>query len=466
MKKKKTLRFLLKTVIVLAIVAVCIGAVYLYQSANNKIKTTVTQSEAQDLVNEAISALPESVSPGAKYIVENSSITVNEIKYGNEKNIILYCTYETVNANKVISENIASYLKDAYSQYLSMKEKGVANATKLKLFLNEKITADIGNSEKVSGNVTIELFQMNDETLSVYYSDELVNTVLGGILDANRTVDAIDEIEYDGQDISIENLKTVKRGVSDCFKLSNYDSEKPDTAVPIVRAWNSLKRDFYRNFIEKARWTLLVDGLVMTLKITFCAVIMGIVIGFVVAMIRVTNHSTGKLKIASDICKVYLSVMRGTPVMIQLLIIYYVILSPLGIATFPAAVICFGLNSGAYVSEIVRAGIVSIDKGQMEAGRSLGFNYIQTMYHIVVPQAFKAVLPSLANEFIALLKESSIAFYIGIADLTNAGNKIRSNTYSTFMPFIAVALIYLVLVLGLTKCVNILERRLQKGDKS
>lgn len=464
--KKKNLRFLLKTLVVIAVVFVCIGAIYLYQSANNKIKTSITESEAQDLVNEAFDSLPESVSPGAKYIAKNSSITVNNIKYGNEKNIILDCTYETVNANKVISENIDTYLLEAYSQYLSMKEKGVANATKLKLFLNEKITGDIEKSEKVYGNVTIELFQMNDESLSIYYSDELVNTVFGGILDANKAVDAVDKIEYNEEEISIENLKTVKRGITDCFKLTNYDSQKPDTAVPIIKAWNSLKRDFYRNFIEKARWTLLADGLVTTLKITFCAVIMGIVIGFVVAMIRVTNHTTGKLAFASEICKIYLSVMRGTPVMVQLLIIYYVILSPLGIATFPAAVICFGLNSGAYVSEIVRAGIVSIDKGQMEAGRSLGFNYIQTMYHIVVPQAFKAVLPSLANEFIALLKESSIAFYIGIADLTNAGNKIRSNTYSTFMPFIAVALIYLVLVLGLTKCVNILERRLQKGDKS
>ena len=151
--------------------------------------------------------------------------------------------------------------------------------------------------------------------------------------------------------------------------------------------------------------------------------------------------------------------------MIQLLIIYFVVLLPAGVGSIPSAIICFGLNSGAYVSEIVRGGIMSVDKGQMEAGRSLGFTYIRTMYHIVLPQAFKAVLPALANEFITLLKESSIAFYIGVADLTSGGNRIRAVTYSNFMPLIAVAVIYLILVLGLTKCVSILERRLQKGDK-
>ncbi len=150
--------------------------------------------------------------------------------------------------------------------------------------------------------------------------------------------------------------------------------------------------------------------------------------------------------------------------MVQLLIMYFVILLPLGVERFAAAVLCFGLNSGAYVSEIVRGGIMSIDAGQTEAGRSLGFTYMQTMYHIVIPQAFKAVLPSLANEFIALLKETSVAFYIGVADLTQGGLKIRSITYSSFMPLIGIAIVYLVVVLILSKGVSILERRLRKSD--
>lgn len=150
--------------------------------------------------------------------------------------------------------------------------------------------------------------------------------------------------------------------------------------------------------------------------------------------------------------------------MVQLLIIYFVLLLPLGVPKFLSAVLCFGLNSGAYVAEIVRGGIMSIDKGQNEAGRSLGFNFPQTMIHFIIPQAFKAVLPSLANEFITLLKESSVAFYIGIADLTQAGLKIRSQTYTDFMPLLASALIYLVIVLILTKLVGILERRLRRSD--
>ena len=149
----------------------------------------------------------------------------------------------------------------------------------------------------------------------------------------------------------------------------------------------------------------------------------------------------------------------------QIMIIYFVIFMPLGVDKFLAAVICFGLNSGAYVAEIVRGGIMSIDQGQTEAGRSLGFGYMATMWHIVFPQAFKAVLPALANEFVVLLKETSIAFYIGLGDLMYAGNAIRAATYSAFMPLVAVALIYLVMVLALSKLVSILERRLRNSER-
>ena len=164
------------------------------------------------------------------------------------------------------------------------------------------------------------------------------------------------------------------------------------------------------------------------------------------------------------ICRFSLTFIRGTPVMVQLLILYFVVLLPLGVEKYTAAIICFGMNSGAYVAEIVRGGIMSVDKGQIEAGRSLGFTYVQTMVFFVVPQAFKAIVPSLANEFITLLKESSVAFTIGVADLTFGGNKIRSTTYSAFLPLLAVALIYLALVMILSKFVSILERRLAKSD--
>jgi polar amino acid transport system permease protein/polar amino acid transport system substrate-binding protein len=213
------------------------------------------------------------------------------------------------------------------------------------------------------------------------------------------------------------------------------------------------------------QWSYLTNGLLTTIEITLLAALFGILIGFICAIVRCTYEKTGKLMILDQIVRLYLTVIRGTPLMIQLMIIYFVLLLPVGIEKFPAAVLCFSINSGAYVAEIVRGGIMSVDGGQIEAGRSLGLNYIQTMYHIVVPQAFKAVLPSLANEFITLLKESSVAFYIGVADLTQGGLKIRSITYSNFMPLIAVAVIYLVMVLILTRLVGVLERRLRKDER-
>ena len=179
---------------------------------------------------------------------------------------------------------------------------------------------------------------------------------------------------------------------------------------------------------------------------------------------RSTYDKTGKLKILNILCQIYLTVIRGTPVVVQLLIIYFVIFGNVNIDKIPVAIMAFGFNSGAYVAEIFRSGIMSIDGGQFEAGRSLGFNYVQTMRYIIMPQAFKNVLPALGNEFIVLLKETSVAGYIALQDLTKAGDIIRSRTYDAFMPLIAVALIYLAMVLIFTKLVNMLERRLRNSD--
>lgn len=228
--------------------------------------------------------------------------------------------------------------------------------------------------------------------------------------------------------------------------------------------FQNLKDDFYLNFIKDSRWVYIVDGLKTTLMITFFAVLIGIVLGFLVAIVRATYDRTGRLRLLNVICKLYLTVIRGTPVVVQLLIIYFVIFGSVSINKVLVAVMAFGLNSGAYVAEIFRSGIMSIDNGQFEAGRSLGFNYTQTMVHIIMPQAFKNVLPALGNEFIVLLKETSVSGYIALQDLTKAGDIIRSRTYSAYLPLITVALIYLVMVLIFTKLVNILERRLRSGD--
>ena len=225
-----------------------------------------------------------------------------------------------------------------------------------------------------------------------------------------------------------------------------------------------LQSKFINNFIAEDRWKYLTDGLVVTLQITLCAVILGIVLGFLVAIVRSTHDRTGKLKILNALCNLYLTVIRGTPVVVQLLIIYFVIFGSTDISKVMVAVMAFGINSGTYVAEIFRSGIMSIDNGQFEAGRSLGFNYRQTMFYIVMPQAFKNVLPALGNEFISLLKETSVSGYIALQDLTKGGDIIRSRTYDAFMPLIAVALIYLVMVLVFSRLVGLLERRLRNSD--
>ncbi len=225
-----------------------------------------------------------------------------------------------------------------------------------------------------------------------------------------------------------------------------------------------LQEKFYDNFIKDDRWKYIWEGLGVTLQVTFFAVLLGIIIGFLIAIIRSTYDKTGKMKLLNFFCNVYLTVIRGTPVVVQLMIIYFVIFGSVDISKVFVAIMAFGINSGAYVAEIFRSGIMSIDNGQFEAGRSLGFNYPQTMRYIIMPQAFKNVLPALGNEFIVLLKETSVSGYIALQDLTKGGDIIRSRTYDAFMPLLAVALIYLVMVMIFTKLVNILERRLRNSD--
>lgn len=234
-----------------------------------------------------------------------------------------------------------------------------------------------------------------------------------------------------------------------------------------------LKQDFILCFIEEGRWRYLVSGLGNTLRITSFAVLMGIAIGIVVAIIRASYDKNGAemygagkvlLSIANAVSQVYLAVIRGTPVVVQLMIMYYIIFasSRNGVAV---ATLAFGINSGAYVAEIFRSGIMAINEGQFEAGRALGLSYVDTMRYIIMPQAFKNVLPALANEFIVLLKETSVAGYVTVRDLTMGGDIIRSVTYSPFLPLLAVAAIYLAMVMFFTWLVGKLEKRLRSTEK-
>ena len=244
----------------------------------------------------------------------------------------------------------------------------------------------------------------------------------------------------------------------------------------LVGMWSAFVNEFTFVFIQDNRYKHILNGFGNTIKITIGALVIGIIIGIVVAAIRSSYDKNREamamhkgvsyyaLTAINAICKVYLTIFRGTPIVVQLLIFYFIIFANAKNGV-PVAIFAFGINSGAYVAEIFRGGIMSIDGGQFEAGRSLGFNYFQTMRYIIIPQMFKAVLPTLCNEFIALLKETSVAGYVGIIDLTKAGNVIAGRTFSYYMPLIAVAIIYLVMVMILTSLVGKLERRLRKSER-
>ena len=222
---------------------------------------------------------------------------------------------------------------------------------------------------------------------------------------------------------------------------------------------NNVYEQFYHTLIEQDRYRFILEGLGKTLIIAFFAVILGVILGGLVALIRNYHEETKKAKLANFISKLYVTIIRGTPAVLQLMIIYYVIFRTVDINTILVGVIAFGINSGAYVSEIIRAGINSIDRGQKEAADSLGLTYRETMKSIILPQAIRNVLPALSNEFITLLKETSVAGYIGIIELVKAADIIASGTYNYFFPLIIIAIIYLILTIGLSKLLTIFEKK-------
>ena len=448
-------------IIIIAII-VAIGIELAVELSDNRVSNELNAEQCQKIVDDSFGKLPISNTSAAKYILDRTKITVDQVEYGFEKDIILSCTYQTIDAKSVLTDEIDNLILSAYSYTL---EKPKASGADIDLKCVRKPMLELlEKANPISGSVTLYIYETTGG-MSLYLSDEAVDTCTGGILSVTNTINSTNSIVYDGQTIDISKNGSLRTGVSNPLALSNYSSAKPSTGGRLIEAWQDFCADFHKNFIEGNRYMHLVKGLGVTLLLTLLAALFGIFLGFVIAVVRCTNQMTGSLALPDAICRFYLTVMRGTPVMVQLLILHFVVFSPMGLKPFVSAIICFGLNSGAYVAEIVRGGIMSVDKGQIEAGRSLGFNYVQTMVNFIVPQAFKAILPSLANEFISLLKESSVAFAIGLGDLTFGGNLIRSVTYSPFLPLLAVAVIYLVLVMILSKFVSILERRLAKSDR-
>lgn len=456
MNKRKITAIVISVAVILALLAGLLIAGLSQTKAQE-----ITVQEAQTIVNGQFDAMAGTKALGI--ISKANNITVNSLSYGEEKDIILDCRVDTVDAKSVLSPEYNTFLSS------DVKKK---NGTMFKSALDFKMEFEpiiqglLSGAPKTHAVLNIVLYDTKNG-IEVYATDEVVNTVFGGIIDVKNDISGIKTYTLDGVEKPLES-GNINKGFIECID-ADYSAQKPDTSNWLGRFINKLKKDFNQNFIQHDRWETILTGLWTTIKLTLFALIIGIILGFLVAFVRVTYLKTTKhgiiLKLLNGISQLYLTITRGTPVVVQIMIIYFVIFMPIGIDKFIAAVICFGLNSGAYVAEIVRGGIMSIDDGQTEAGRSLGFSYMQTMWYIVFPQAFKAVLPALANEFVVLLKETSIAFYIGLGDLMYSVNAIRAATYSPFMPLVAAAVIYLVMVLVLSKLVSILERRLRNSER-
>lgn len=255
------------------------------------------------------------------------------------------------------------------------------------------------------------------------------------------------------------------------INFSNWLATAPDWIKSCPEWFQNLLFQLYQTFIYQDRWKFFTDGLKITFIVTIGALILGIIIGLIIAIIRTTRESFVNkkppiiLRAVDGFCKLYLTVIRGTPMMVQLLIMGFVIMVPkTEIGMVLCGIITLGINSGAYVAEIARSGLMSINVGQTEAGRSLGFNYIQTMWYIVIPQAIKNILPALGNEMITLLKDTSLVSVIALRDVTKQTQNIISKTYQAYVPYISLAVIYLIIVIILTKLLGILERRLRKSD--
>ena len=460
-----------RRIINLCLVGLCVlimaGVVLADQIQNRKTTVTMTAEGAQAQLDELLQSLPTAVAKISKHVIANTKTEVLSVEDGEAREFVVKVKYETLNVSAMYEANKEAIFAKAWEYAEGVKAEGKkVNATMIQIQVQNFILEQLESGDwKTSGEVEVYFYDVREAKPVMYISDEALNSLLGGYVAVKDNIKATTEITVNGETVSIASDNTFRNGINQCFGLVNYDAAKPDTSSPLTQKWNSVKANFHKNFIEDDHWKYIVEGVGNTLVLTGLSLLLGIFLGLFTAIVRVVFDKTGKLYYLDRIARLYVSLIRGTPLMVQLLIIYFVLLLPIGIEKFPAAVLCFGLNSGAYVSEIIRGGIMSVDGGQTEAGRSLGFGYGATMFHIVMPQAFKAVLPALCNEFITLLKETSVAFYIGVADLTRAGIKIRSITYSNFMPLVAVALVYLVLVLVLTKLVGILERRLRKSER-
>ncbi len=408
--------------------------------------------------------------PAKQFIKRNSDLSILEEEFALEDYAICVSKEQpelTAAINEALSELIEDgTLQKIIDHYITDGEvKGLAYESPEGL--------DYANGELVMAtNATFPPYEYYNSNMIVGIDAEMARAVADKL---NRKL-VIEDMEFDSiitavqggkADIGAAGMTVTEDRLKNIDFTISYTTAKQ---VIVVRNGNSgaitsIRDSFYQNFIEDDRYMYLVDGLKNTILISLAAVLLGVVIGFLVAIVRATHDKTGSMKLLNMICHVYLTVIRGTPTMIQLLIIYYVVFASANISKVAVAALAFGINSGAYVAEIIRGGIMSLDQGQFEGARSLGLTHGQTMRYVILPQTFKNTLPALANEFIVLIKETAISGYIGLQDLTMAGNIIRGNTYQAFFPLIAVAVIYLIMVTLFSAGVRKLEKNLKKNER-
>ncbi len=380
-------------------------------------------------------------------VKENSPIATPDDLTGKRIGVQLGTTGD-IYADDIEDAHIERYNKgfEAVQSLLSDKiDAVIIDQEPAAVFVKQNEGLKLTDEEFTTEEYALAIAKDNTELL------EKVNAALANLKESGR----LDEIKESYINTGDEKLSSEE--LDEALK-STINAEDESAAS------GGLKEALYDNLISKDRWKYIANGLAVTLEITLLAVILGIFIGFVIAIIRSTYEKTGNLKFLNALCQIYLTVIRGTPVLVQLLIIYYIIFASFTNKVVVAS-LAFGINSGAYVAEIIRGGILSIDNGQFEAGRSLGFNYLQTMIYIILPQALKNVLPALANEFVVLLKETSVCGYIALQDLTKGGDIIRSQTYNAYIPLLSVAVIYLAMVMIFTYFVKLLERRLRNSER-
>jgi len=404
--------------------------------------------------------------PAKAYIAQSGGLRILDEKF----------TYEEYAG--VVAKDNTELLNNINSAIAELEEDGTIDKLKA-TYIDETSdyhytqTVTSGDHLVLATNATFPPYEYYEDGNIVGFDIELGYAIadkLGMVLEIqDMEFDAIISAVNSGKsDVGFSGFTITEERKKSINFTSSYTTSSQVIIVKDSNAADSkrtLSDRFHDNFIKDSRWKYLTKGLLNTIIITVFALCIGLLLGFLLAIIRVSHDLNGSCKFLNILARLYITIIRGTPAMVQLLIIYYVIFASININKLIVAIIAFGLNSAAYVSEVIRSGIMSIDRGQFEAGTSLGLKFSTVMTSVILPQALKNVLPALGNEFISLLKETSISGYVGLMDLTKGGDIIRSVTYEALLPLLVVAAIYLIMVVGLSAIISKLERRLKKNER-